>query len=189
MAQKAGINPMFLEITNIREQCSWVHEDQEEATRKAKGLVKGAISRMLNLESLNPITKDVKDRVLIVGGGIAGITAALEMADDREVILIERAPYIGGQMIALSKTFPTLDCSQCILTPKMVAVFNHPHITLYTQTEVASVDGSAGDYNVTRIRSPRYVDIDACTSCGRCAAKCPKDAIYLPFAQALGQNS
>ncbi|KAF5411051.1 MAG: CoB--CoM heterodisulfide reductase iron-sulfur subunit A [Candidatus Methanogasteraceae archaeon] len=187
MAQKAGANPMFLEITNIREQCSWVHEDCEEATRKARGLVKGAISRMRNLESLNPITKDVKDSVLVVGGGIAGITAALEMADDREVVLIERAPYIGGQMIGLSKTFPTLDCSQCILTPKMVAVFNHPNITLYTQTEVASVDGSAGDYSVTLLRSPRYVDIDACTSCGRCAAKCPKDAIYLPFAQAIPQ--
>jgi len=102
---------MLLEITNIREQCSWVHEDHEEATRKARGLVKGAVSRMRNLESLNPITKDVKDRVFVVGGGIAGITAALEMADEREVILIEKAPYIGGQMIGLSKTFPTLDCS------------------------------------------------------------------------------
>lgn len=137
---------------------------------------------MRNLESLNPITKDVKDHVLVIGGGIAGITAALEMTDDREVILIERAPYIGGQMIGLSKTFPTLDCSQCILTPKMVAVFNHPNITPYTQTGVASVDGSAGDYSVTLRRSPRYVDIEACTSCGRCAAKCPADAICLPFA-------
>ncbi|MEA1944477.1 MAG: 4Fe-4S binding protein [Euryarchaeota archaeon] len=187
MAQKAGINPLLLEITNIREQCSWVHEDRDEATRKAMGLVKGAVFRMQNLESLQPITKDLKDSVLVVGGGIAGITAALEMADDREVILIERKPHIGGQMIGLSKTFPTLDCSQCILTPKMVAVFNHPNITLYTQTEVASVDGNVGDYNVILRRMPRYVDIEACTSCGRCAEKCPKDAIYLPFAQAIPQ--
>jgi len=187
MAQKAGINPLLLEITNIREQCSWVHEDRGEATRKAMGLVKGAILRMQNLESLQPITKDLKESVLVVGGGIAGITAALEMADEREVILIEREPYIGGQMIGLSKTFPTLDCSQCILTPKMVAVFNHPNITLYTQTEVASVEGSVGDYRVTLCRMPRYVDIEACTSCGRCEEKCPEDAITLPFAQAIPQ--
>ncbi|HIE31380.1 MAG TPA: 4Fe-4S dicluster domain-containing protein [Methanosarcinales archaeon] len=187
MAEKAGINPMLLEITNIREQCSWVHDDNEEATRKAMGLVRGAVSRMQNLESLQPITKDLKDRVLVVGAGIAGITAALEMADDREVILIEKSPYIGGQMIGLSKTFPTLDCSQCILTPKMVSVFNHPNITLYTQTEVASVDGTVGDYRVTLHRMPRYVDAIACTSCGRCAEKCPKGAIMLPFAQAIPQ--
>ena len=187
MAEKAGANPMLLEITNIREQCSWVHDDANEATRKANGLIKGAVSRMNELESLEPITKDVKDRVLVVGAGIAGITAALEMADEREVILVDKAPYIGGHMIGLSKTFPTFDCSQCTLTPKMVEVFNHPNITLYTQTEVASVDGNVGDFNVTLQRSPRYVDIDACTSCGRCAEKCPKDAITLPFAQAIPQ--
>ena len=95
MAEKAGINPMLLEITNIREQCSWVHDDPDEATRKANGLIKGAVSRMNELESLEPITKNVKDRVLVVGAGIAGITAALEMADEREVILVDKAPYIG----------------------------------------------------------------------------------------------
>ncbi|MEA1906982.1 MAG: NAD(P)-binding protein [Euryarchaeota archaeon] len=152
MAQKAGASPMLLEITNIHEQCSWVHEDCEEATRKTKGLLTGAVSMMRNLESLNPIIKNVKDRALVVGGGIAGITAALEMADEREVILIDKAPYIGGQMIGPPKTFPTLDCSQCILTPKMVAVFNHPNITLYTQTEVASVDGNVGDYSMMLTR-------------------------------------
>lgn len=187
MAKKAGTNPMLLEITNIREQCSWVHDDPDEATRKANGLIKGAVSRMNELESLEPITKDVKDKALVVGGGIAGITAALEMADEREVILIDKAPYIGGHMIGLSKTFPTFDCSQCTLTPKMVEVFNHPNITLYTQTEVASVDGNVGDFNVTLHHSPRYVDIDVCTSCGRCADKCPNDAITLPFVQAIPQ--
>lgn len=185
--RKAGIDPLLLEITNIREQCSWVHEDHKEATRKAMGLIKGAISRMHSLESLTPITRDLKDSVLVVGGGIAGITTALEMADERKVIFIEKKSYIGGQMIGLSKTFPTLDCSQCILTPKMVEVFNHPNITLYTQTEVESVDGNTGDFTVTLLRSPRYVDIEVCTSCGRCAQNCPVDAITLPFAQAIPQ--
>ncbi len=187
MAEKAGTNPMLLEITNIREQCSWVHNDSDEATRKANGLIKGAVLRMNELESLEPITKNVKDRVLVVGAGIAGITTALEMADEREVILIDKASYIGGHMIGLSKTFPTFDCSQCTLTPKMVDVFNHSNITLYTQTEVVSVDGNVGDFKVTLQHSPRYVDIEACTSCGRCADKCTKDAITLPFVQAIPQ--
>ena len=187
MVEKAGINPMLLEITNIREQCSWVHQDREGATRKAMGLVKGAFSRMRSLEPLEPITKELKDYVLVVGGGIAGITTALEMADDRQVILIDKERYIGGHMIGISKTFPTFDCSQCTLTPKMVEVFNHPNITLYTQTEVALVEGNAGDFEVTLHRSPRYVDVDACISCGRCADKCPKNAIILPFAQAIPQ--
>lgn len=187
MAKMAGINPMLLEITNIREQCSWVHEDQQEATRKAKGLITGAVFRMNSLESLEPIIKDLEDRVLVVGGGISGITAALEMANEHEVILVENKAYIGGHMIGLSKTFPTFDCSQCTLTPKMVEVFNHQNITLYTQTEVASVDGNVGHFKVTLRRMPRYVDVDACTSCGRCAQECPKDAIALPFVQAIPQ--
>jgi heterodisulfide reductase subunit A len=187
MAKKAGINPMLLEITNIREQCSWVHDDPKEATRKALSLIRGAVLRMQSLESLQPITKNLKELVLVVGGGIAGITAALEIADEREVILIEKKAYIGGQMIGLSKTFPTFDCSQCILTPKMVEVFNHPNITLLTQTEVTSVDGNAGDFTVTLKCMPRYVDVEACTSCGMCADKCPENAITLPFTQAIPQ--
>ncbi|RLG26695.1 disulfide reductase [Methanosarcinales archaeon] len=187
MVREAGVNPLLLEITNIREQCSWVHEDPVEATRKAVGLVKGAVSRMENLESLEPTLKDLKDGVLVVGGGIAGITAALELADEREVVLIEKKEYIGGQMIGLSKTFPTFDCSQCILTPRMVDVFNHPNITLYTQTEVVSVDGNVGDFNVTLRRMPRFVDVELCNACGRCARECPEDAISLPFAQAIPQ--
>lgn len=188
MAQKAGINPQMLEITNLREQDSWVHpEEPEEATGKAAALMKGAVSRMAALTDLLPIEKDLIDRVLVVGGGIAGITTALELADDHEVVLVEKEPYIGGHMIGLSKTFPTYDCSQCTLTPKMVAVYNHPNITMFTNTEVDSVQGNVGDYTVKLSRSPRYVDVEACTSCGRCAAKCPVDAIYLPFAQAIPQ--
>jgi heterodisulfide reductase subunit A len=187
MAKGAGINPLMLEITNVREQCSWVHADPAEATRKARGLITGAVKRMQALEPISPIEKELVDRVLVVGGGIAGITAALELADDHEVVLIEREPYIGGHMIGLSKTFPTFDCSQCILTPKMVAIHNHPNITMHTLTEVESVEGSVGDYTITLGHRPRYVDIELCTSCGRCAQKCPKDAIYLPFAQAIPQ--
>ncbi|TFH39985.1 MAG: CoB--CoM heterodisulfide reductase iron-sulfur subunit A family protein, partial [ANME-2 cluster archaeon] len=187
MAAGAGLNPLMLEITNVREQCSWVHPDEEEATRKARGLILGAVNRMKTLEPLDSIKKDLVDKVLVVGGGIAGITTALELADDHEVIMIEKEPYIGGHMIGLSKTFPTFDCSQCILTPKMVAVHNHPNITMLTSTEVDNVEGNVGDYHITLSQKPRYVDIELCTSCGRCAAKCRKDAIYLPFAQAIPQ--
>ncbi len=186
MAKKAGLNPNLLEISNIREQASWVH-DKAGVDSKVKGLMRGAIARMRSIEPLQPLTKNLVDRVLVVGGGIAGITAALELADDHEVILIEKQPYLGGHMMGLSKTFPTMDCSQCILTPKMVAAHNHPNITILTQTEVADVSGSPGDYTITLKHSPRYVDIEKCTSCSACSRKCPTGAIFLPFAQAVPQ--
>jgi len=186
MAKKAGLNPNMLEITNIREQASWVH-DKAGIDSKVKGLIKGAVARIGSIEPLVPLEKKLVDRTLVVGGGIAGITTALEIADDHEVILIEKAPFLGGHMMGLSKTFPTMDCSQCILTPKMVAVHNHPNITLLTQTEVADVKGSPGDYTITLKHSPRYVDINKCISCGACARKCPAGAIFLPFAQAVPQ--
>ncbi len=186
MAKNAGLAPNLLEITNIREQASWVH-NKEGIDSKVKGLIKGAVARMNHIEPLSPLSKTLVDRTLVVGGGIAGITTALELADAHEVILIEKLPFLGGHMIGLSKTFPTLDCSQCILTPKMVAVHNHSNITMFTQTEVANVQGSPGDYSVTLKHSPRYVDIDKCISCGACARKCPNGAIFLPFAQAVPQ--
>ncbi len=186
MAKRAGLNPHLLEITNIREQASWVNE-KASIDPKVKGLIKGAVARMAMLSPLVPLEKKLVDRTLVVGGGIAGITTALEMADNHEVILIEKLPYIGGHMIGLSKTFPTLDCSQCILTPKMVAIHNHPNITTFTQTEVAEVHGSPGDYSITLKHSPRYVDIKKCINCGACARKCPSGAIFLPFAQAVPQ--
>lgn len=189
MAQEAGINPLMLEITNLREQDSWVHpDDGQAATNKARSLIKGAVARMAALEPLEPVEKLLVDNVLVVGGGIAGITAALELADDHPVVLVEKEAYIGGHMIGLSKTFPTYDCSQCTLTPKMVAVHNHPGITLHTSTTVVDkIAGNAGDYTVTLEHAPRYVDVEKCTSCGRCAEACPKDAIYLPFPQAIPQ--
>jgi heterodisulfide reductase subunit A len=186
MVKKAGINPNLLEITNIREQASWVH-DKAGIDAKVKGLIKGAVARIGSIEPLVPLEKKLVDRTLVVGGGISGITTALEMADNHEVILIEKAPFLGGHMIGLSKTFPTLDCSQCILTPKMVAIHNHPNITMLTQTEVADVKGSPGDYTITLKHSPRCVDVKKCISCGACARKCPTGAIFLPFAQAVPQ--
>lgn len=186
MVKNAGLNPNLLEITNIREQASWVH-DKTGIDSKVKGLVKGAVARIRSIEPLVPLEKKLVDKTLVVGGGIAGITAALELADEHEVILIEKMPFIGGHMIGLSKTFPTLDCSQCILTPKMVSVHNHPNITMFTQTEVGEVKGSPGDYLITLRHAPRYVDIDKCISCGACAKKCPTGAIFLPFAQAVPQ--
>jgi heterodisulfide reductase subunit A len=189
MVKGAGVNPNLLEITNIREQTSWVHDKdgKDSVNSKVKGLIKGAVARMGSIEPLVPLEKKLVDRTLVVGGGIAGITIALELADEHEVILIEKNPFLGGHMIGLSKTFPTLDCSQCILTPKMVAVHNHPGITMLTQTEVANVSGSPGDYNIVLKHSPRYVDIDKCISCGACTRKCPTGAIFLPFAQAVPQ--
>jgi heterodisulfide reductase subunit A len=189
MVKNAGVNPSLLEITNIREQASWVHdkEGKDGINSKIKGLIKGAVARMSSIEPLVPLEKKLVDRTLVIGGGIAGITAALELADDHEVILIEKQPFLGGHMIGLSKTFPTLDCSQCILTPRMVAIHNHSNITMLTQTEVADVKGSPGDYSITLRHSPRYVDIDKCISCGACARKCPTGAIFLPFAQAVPQ--
>ncbi|MFQ6062210.1 MAG: 4Fe-4S binding protein [Methanosarcinales archaeon] len=181
------INPYLLEITNIREQCSWVHSNKASATNKATGLIKGAIRRMALLADIEPIKKDIKNKVLVVGGGIAGITAALELAEYQEVILIERLPYLGGHMIGLSKTFPTLDCSQCILTPKMVSVITNPNITLYTQTEVGEVYGGPGDYKITLKVFNRGVDLENCINCGLCAKVCKHQAIYLPFAQAIPQ--
>lgn len=189
MAKKGGINPNLLEITNIREQASWVHDhdSQEEINSKVRGLMKGATTRIKTLEPAEPLTKSLVDRTLVVGGGIAGITCALEIADQHEVIMIEKKPFIGGQMIGLSKTFPTMDCSQCILTPQMVAIHNHPNITLFTQTETGEISGSPGDYSITLKHTPRYVDIEKCISCGACSRKCPTDAISLPFPQAVPQ--
>jgi len=199
-AEAAGVNPYKVEMANIREQCSWVHHDRAAATAKAIDLIRIAAAKVNWNEPLEPIRVPVTKRVLVVGGGVAGIQAALDVADaGYEVVLVEREPSIGGKMAGLSETFPTLDCSQCILTPRMVEVGQHPRIRLYTYSEVEEVNGFVGNFSVTVRRKARYVDISKCTGCGDCWNNCPmkknpsefdyglgnRSAIYIPFPQAV----
>jgi heterodisulfide reductase subunit A len=198
-AKSAGINEFQCEIANIREQCSWVHKDMDKATDKATRITRSAVERVQGNESLEPISIPVTRRALVIGGGIAGIQAALDMANTGyEVVLVERSPSIGGHMIQLSETFPTLDCSQCILTPKMVEVSKHPKIKLLTYSEVQDVSGYVGNFKVKILKKPTYVDPEKCTLCDECVKVCPvvtsnefdlgltgRRAIYIPFPQAI----
>ncbi len=197
--KSAGINPYLLEMVNIREHCSWVHDDKEKATSKAMALLRGAVERVCYLEPLTPKSLKVTKSVLVIGGGIAGIFSALELADKGyQVYMVERNTSIGGHMAQLSKTFPTFDCSACILTPKMVSVSQHPKIKIFTNAEPIVVKGSPGNYEVKIRIKPRYVNLEKCTACGECAKKCPvkkpssfeenliqEKAIYIPFKQAI----
>ena len=196
---EVGLNWYKCEIANIREQCSWVHSDMERATEKAIKITWSAIEKVIRNEPLSPIAIDLKKKCLVIGGGIAGIQAALDVADAGfDVILVEKSPTIGGRMAQLSETFPTLDCAQCILTPRMVAVARHPKIKIYTLSEVIKVDGFVGNFKVWIRRKPRFVDIDKCNLCGECEKVCPvivpnefdrglsvRRAIYIPFPQAV----
>jgi heterodisulfide reductase subunit A len=195
----AGLNPYQCEIANIREQCSWVHENKEEATLKAIKITRTIIEKVKRNESLEPISIPVTRKALVIGGGIAGIQASLDIANaGYEVLLVEKNPSIGGHMIQLSETFPTLDCSQCILTPKMVEVSRHPNIKLLTYSEIQEVSGYVGNFNVKIMKKPRYVIEDKCTLCDKCVDVCPvagpsehdenlvaRKAIYMPFPQAI----
>jgi heterodisulfide reductase subunit A len=198
-ASSVGLNPFQLEIANIREQCSWVHSDNEKATEKATEIIKSMIEKVRENESLKEISIPVTRRALVVGGGIAGMQAALDIADNGyEVVLVERYPSIGGHMIQLSETFPTLDCSQCIMTPKMVEVAQHPNIKLMTYSELEEISGYVGNFKAKIRRKAAYVDWEKCTGCGLCMEKCPskvpaeferglgkRKAIYIPFPQAV----
>ncbi|HDJ26512.1 MAG TPA: CoB--CoM heterodisulfide reductase iron-sulfur subunit A family protein, partial [Candidatus Bathyarchaeota archaeon] len=198
---EAGLNPYLFEMANIREHSSWCHpHEPEKATEKAKDLIRMAVARARLLEPLKTIKVPVTKRALVIGGGIAGINAALDLAElGFEVYLVEREPSIGGHMAQLDKTFPTLDCAACILTPKMVDVARHPNIKLLTYSEVEAVEGYIGNYRVKVLKKPRYVDETKCTGCGTCMEKCPmkkipdefnvglsyRTAIYIPFPQAV----
>jgi heterodisulfide reductase subunit A len=199
-AERAGLNPYLCELVSIREQVSWVHTDKAAATEKAKAVISGGVERILHNVPLSPLRVPIDSTTLVVGGGISGIQTALEIADAGcKVYLVEREPSIGGHMAQFDKTFPTLDCSACILTPKMVSAGTHPNITLLTWAEVTHVDGYVGNFTVTIHQKPRYVDTETCTGCGICQEKCPKKviddvyeaglglrkAIYTPFPQAV----
>jgi heterodisulfide reductase subunit A len=172
---QAGLNPYLVEIVNLREQVSWPHnEEPERATEKAKALVRMGVARAKLLESLEKQKVSVEKNVLVVGGGIAGIQASLDLANaGYKVYLVEKAPSIGGRMAQLDKTFPTLDCSACILTPRMVDVAKHSNITLLTNSEVTEVKGFVGNYEVTVLKNPRFVDESKCVGCELCTEVCP----------------
>ncbi len=197
--QSAGLNPYLLEMANIREHCSWVHlHNKDAATEKAKELVAMAVSRAANLSPQLELTVPVIRKALVIGGGVAGIQAALDMADaGYKVYLVERSGSIGGRMAQIDKTFPTMDCSICILAPKMSEVGRHPNIELLTLSEVAEVSGHIGNFKVRVKKRARYVT-NECTACGDCIEACPqlspdefeaglciRRAIYIPFPQAV----
>jgi heterodisulfide reductase subunit A len=199
-AAEAGLNPYLLEMANLREHCSWVHEKDPTTTEKAIDLVRLMVEKVKRNRGLYPIRVPIEPTALVIGGGIAGIQAALDIATGgKKVLLVEASPSLGGHMARLSETFPTLDCSQCILTPRMVEAASHPNITLMTYSEVAKVEGFVGSFEVTIRQKARYVDPAKCTGCGDCWTKCPqkkipsefdaklgtRTAIYRPFPQAV----
>jgi heterodisulfide reductase subunit A len=169
-----GMNPFYFQMSNIREHVSWVTENPKQATKKAKALISAAVRRVALHDPLTKKEVPVRPEVLIVGGGIAGIHAALTYANSgKKVYLVEKQASIGGHMSMLDKTFPTLDCSACILTPKMTEVGKHPNIELLTWSEVEQISGYVGNFTAKIKKKARFVDIDKCNGCGDCWSNCP----------------
>jgi heterodisulfide reductase subunit A len=197
---EAGLNPYMCEMSNLREHCSWVHDKSEATTQKAIDLVRTLVEKVKLNKPLSPIKVPVTKTALVIGGGIAGIQSSLDIANaGHKVILVEKDPSIGGHMSQLSETFPTLDCSQCILTPRMVEVAQHPSITLMTYAELEKLEGSIGNFKATIRKKAKSIVEKLCTGCGVCTMKCPtkkipsefntglgmRSAIYVPFPQAV----
>ncbi len=202
--ERAGLNRYMLEMANIREHVSWIGKDRQANTNKAADLVRIAVEKLRRNRPLTPKSFDITRRVLVIGGGVAGIQAALDCADGgMEVVLVERTSSIGGKMAKLDKTFPTVDCSSCILGPKMVDVAQHPNITLYAYAEVEEIGGYVGNFDVKVRKKASYVDWAKCTGCGACMEKCPSKksldrfnegmggapAINIPFPQAIPKKA
>jgi heterodisulfide reductase subunit A len=187
--EKAGMNRYFFEMANIREQVSWVTTDYEAATNKARRLINGSIARVKLHDALEMRRVSITKRTMIIGGGIAGIEAALQLADAGfEVILVEKEDSIGGHMAKFDKTFPTLDCAACILTPKMVSVNQHPNIRLLSYAEIENVDGYVGNFKIKVRKKARFVDTKICNSCGSCYEACPSMAVPLDRKLILGDK-
>jgi heterodisulfide reductase subunit A len=200
-ASEMDVNPFCVDMVNVREHIAWAQDDKEKATEAALAVMKGAVAKARLTEPLEPKKVPVEKSCLVVGGGVAGIQAALDVADNGfKVYLLDKEPSIGGKMAQLDKTFPTLDCSACILTPKMVDAARHPNIELVTYAEVKDVSGHVGDFNVRVNLKPRYIDMDKCVGCGLCATECrmagridsefdmdlgKRGAAYIPFPQAV----
>ncbi len=187
---EAGLNPYMCEMANLREHCSWVHEKAESTTEKAIDLVRVLVEKVKHNQSLDAIKVPVTKTALVIGGGIAGIQTSLDIANaGHKVILIEKEPSIGGHMSQLSETFPTLDCSQCILTPRMVEVAQHPNITLYTYAELESLEGFIGNFRAKIRKKSKSIDEKLCTGCGMCITKCPNKKIPSEFNEGLGKRT
>ncbi|MDO8525848.1 MAG: CoB--CoM heterodisulfide reductase iron-sulfur subunit A family protein [Candidatus Omnitrophota bacterium] len=198
-AEDAGINPYLIEIANIREHCSWVHSDREEATLKAIELVRLAVAKVSRDKPLQKTYIPIEKKALIIGGGVSGIQAAIDVSFAKyQAVIVEREPSIGGKMAQFDKTFPTLDCAACILTPKMVTVSQNKYVTIHTCSEIESITGHVGSFYVRIRKKARSVGLNKCTGCGACFAKCPvkvdsefnlglgkRPAIYVPFPQAI----
>ncbi|HXZ30086.1 MAG TPA: CoB--CoM heterodisulfide reductase iron-sulfur subunit A family protein [Dehalococcoidia bacterium] len=197
--RESGLSPYLLQMANIREHCAWLHEPGPESTEKAKRMVRAAVNRVSHHEALEIRQVPIFPATLVIGGGIAGIQAAMEIANSNQIVyLVEREPSIGGHMAQFDKTFPTLDCAACILTPRMTEVARHRYIRILTYSEVIEISGYVGNFRVKIRRKPRYVDEEKCIGCGICQEKCPwkvpsefdvgmreRKAIYTLFPQAV----